>query len=164
MFIHLCVIRLMDAGSIRGLVPKTHCPAPLRQQAVMYGIVHCIFVYGMYEVHPVTGRGGPEWEEMYSCTLSLTSALDGARWSTLLPGRFTPGIETPYALYRGLGAAQGRSGRVRNIWPHGMRCSDRPAPSESLSSPSYGLYSKVNSGSIATIKILPIIYIYIFHF
>jgi rRNA maturation protein Nop10 len=27
---------------------------------------------------------------MYSCTLLLTSALDGGEWSTPCPGRFTP--------------------------------------------------------------------------
>ena len=29
-------------------------------------------------------------EKRYSSTLSLTSALDGGRWSTPRPGRFTP--------------------------------------------------------------------------
>jgi hypothetical protein len=28
---------------------------------------------------------------MYSCNLSLTSALDGGWWSTSRPGRFAPG-------------------------------------------------------------------------
>jgi hypothetical protein len=50
---------------------------------------------------------------MYSCTLSLTSALDGGGWSTPRPGRFTPGKETRYPL----GRPQGRSGRMRKISP-----------------------------------------------
>ena len=49
--------------------------------------------------------------------LSLTSALDGGGWSTPRPGRFTPGKETRYPLYRRLGGPQGRSGRVRKISP-----------------------------------------------
>jgi hypothetical protein len=39
--------------------------------------------------HPRTGHEGPKGEERYSYTLSLTSALEGGRWSTLRPGRFT---------------------------------------------------------------------------
>jgi len=49
--------------------------------------------------------------------LFLTSALDGAGWSTARPGRFTPGKETWYSLYRRLGGSQDRSGRVRKISP-----------------------------------------------
>jgi hypothetical protein len=43
-------------------------------------------------------RGG----ERYSSTLSLTSALVGGGWSKPRLGRFTPGEETPYPLYRRL--------------------------------------------------------------
>ena len=50
---------------------------------------------------------------MYSTTLSLTSELDEGGWSTPGQGRFTPGKETRYPLYRRLGWLQGRSGRVR---------------------------------------------------
>ena len=44
----------------------------------------------------------------------------GARWGGWLaprPGRFTPGKETRYPLYRRLGGPQGRSGRSRKISP-----------------------------------------------
>ena len=41
--------------------------------------------------HPRTGHEGLEGESRYSCTLSLTMALDGGGWSTPRPGRFTPG-------------------------------------------------------------------------
>ena len=44
---------------------------------------------------------------------SLTSALGGGGWSTPLPGRFAPGRETRYPLYRRLGVPQGLSERVR---------------------------------------------------
>ena len=41
--------------------------------------------------------------------------------------------KTRYPLYRRLGGPQGRSGRVRKIWPPtGIRSPDRPARSESL--------------------------------
>ena len=55
--------------------------------------------------------------EKYISTISLTSALDGNRWSTPRPGCFTLGKETWYILYRRLGRAQGCSGRVRKISP-----------------------------------------------
>jgi len=35
------------------------------------------------------------------------SALEGGKWSTPRPGRFTPWKETLYPLYRRLGGAQG---------------------------------------------------------
>ena len=53
----------------------------------------------------------------YSSTLSLTSALDGGGWLTPRPGRFTPGKDTRYPLYRRMGGPQGRSGRVRKTSP-----------------------------------------------
>ena len=41
--------------------------------------------------HPITGHEGPEGEQRYSSTFSLTSALDGGGWSTPRTGRFPPG-------------------------------------------------------------------------
>jgi hypothetical protein len=38
-------------------------------------------------------------------------------WLAPGPGRFTPGKETRYPLYRRLGGPQGRSGQVRKISP-----------------------------------------------
>jgi hypothetical protein len=43
--------------------------------------------------------------------------LDANGWSTVRPGRFTPGKKIRYPLYRRLGGKQNRSGRVRNILP-----------------------------------------------
>jgi hypothetical protein len=63
---------------------------------------------GKGEVRPRTGLEGPEVER-YSSTLSLTSALYGDGWSTPRPGRFTPGRETQYPLYRRQGVPRGRS-------------------------------------------------------
>jgi hypothetical protein len=59
----------------------------------------------------------PRGDDRYSSTLSLTSALNEGGWSTPRAGRFTPGKETRYPLYRRLGGPQGRSGRVRKISP-----------------------------------------------
>jgi hypothetical protein len=53
--------------------------------------------------------------EKYSCTIYLTSSLDGGGWLTPRPSRFTSGTETRYPLYRRLGGPQGRSGRVLNM-------------------------------------------------
>ena len=41
--------------------------------------------------HPRTDHGGPERENEYSYTLSLTSDLNGSGCSTPRSGRFTPG-------------------------------------------------------------------------
>ena len=68
-------------------------------------------------VLPRTGHEGPEEEEQrYSSTLSLTLALDEDGWSTPCLGRFTPGKETRYPLWR-LGGPKGRSGRLRKLSP-----------------------------------------------
>jgi len=53
--------------------------------------VYQIYSKGKGIVHTITGHEGPEGEERYSYTLSLTSALDRGGWSTPRPGRFTPG-------------------------------------------------------------------------
>ena len=41
--------------------------------------------------HPTFCHEGPDGEQRYSSTLSLTSALDVGGWLTPRPGRFTPG-------------------------------------------------------------------------
>ena len=59
-------------------------------------------------------------------------------WLTPRPGRFTPGKESRYPLYRGLGGPQGRSGRLqKNLASTGIRSPDRPVRSESLYRLSY---------------------------
>ena len=107
--------------------PLPRCREPLTDIILLLAF-HCFYIYtylvnfniyysrrGKGKDHPRTGHEGPEGEYSYSCTLSLTSALDGGGWSTPRPGRFTPGKETRYPLYRRLGRPQGRSGRVRKI-------------------------------------------------
>ena len=51
---------------------------------------HQLRYKGKGKVHPRTGHEGPEGEQIYSSTLSLTSALQGCGWLTPRPGRFTP--------------------------------------------------------------------------
>jgi hypothetical protein len=70
------------------------------------------YIKGKGKVLPRTDHEGPEGEYRYSSTLSLTSALDEGGWSTPRPGRFTPGKETRYPLYRRRGGPHGRSGRL----------------------------------------------------
>ena len=50
--------------------------------------------------HPITGHDGPEGEERYSSTISLTSALDGLGGQIHASAALDPGKETRYTLYR----------------------------------------------------------------
>jgi hypothetical protein len=61
-------------------------------------------------VHPITGHEGPEGEDRYSCTLSLTSTTDGEDGHHHAPAAL-PLEKTQYQLYRRLGGSQGQSGR-----------------------------------------------------
>jgi len=57
-----------------------------------------------------------------------TLAVDGGEWSTPSPGRFTPGKETRFPLYRRLGGPQVRAWTcAENLAPTGIRSPDRPA-------------------------------------
>ena len=62
------------------------------------------------------GHEGPEGEQKYNSTLSLTSALDGVGGQRHPPANLPPG-KTRYPLYRRLGGSQGRSGHVWKISP-----------------------------------------------
>jgi hypothetical protein len=84
---------------------------------------------GKGKVHPTAGHEGPEVEKRYNSNISLTSALEGGGWSTPRPGRFTPGKETRYPLYRRLGRPQDQSGGVRKISPPTEIRSVRPVAS-----------------------------------
>ena len=53
---------------------------------------------------------------MYSCALSLTSALDGVGGQRHAPDALPPG-NNRYPLYNRLGGPLGRSGRLRKIPP-----------------------------------------------
>jgi hypothetical protein len=67
-------------------------------------------------------------------------------WLAPRPGRFNPGKETRYPLYRRLCGPQGRSWTAaENLTTTGIRSPDRPALSESLYQLSYpGALCRVN--------------------
>ena len=77
--------------------------------AILKQIFRSVNVKNKYKIHPKTGIEDPEGEERCSCTLSLTSALDGGGGLSHRPGRLTPGMDR-YPLYRGLGGPHGPSG------------------------------------------------------
>jgi len=51
----------------------------------------------------------------------MTAALEGGEWSAACPGHTLPPGKTRYPFYRRLGGPQGRSGRVENLVPTGIR-------------------------------------------
>jgi hypothetical protein len=59
------------------------------------------------KVYPRTGHEGPEGEQRYNSTLSVTSTPDAVGWLTPQFGRFNPCKET---RYRNMGGSQGLSG------------------------------------------------------
>jgi hypothetical protein len=76
---------------------------------------------GKGKVHQRTGHKGPEGEQSYSTTLSLTSALDGGWWSTPHAGHLTPG-NTPGTHCTGgwVGPTAGVDGRGKSSPPQGF--------------------------------------------
>jgi hypothetical protein len=66
---------------------------------------------------PTTDHEGPDGEQRYSSTLSLTSALDGVGGQRQASVTLPPG-KIRYRLYRSLVGRNGRSERVRKISSH----------------------------------------------
>ena len=88
-------------------------------------------------VLPITGHEGPEWEQKYCSTLSLTSTLDGGAWSMPHHSHLNPNREIQYSLNRRLGGLQSQSGWVQKIVPPTrIQSPDHPAPSK-LAPPTY---------------------------
>ena len=87
---------------------------------------------GKGKVHRRTGHEGREAEQKYSCTVSLTSALDGGGWSTPRPGRFNPGKDAVPIVQEAGWASEPVWTGEENLAPTGIRSSDRPARSMSL--------------------------------
>jgi hypothetical protein len=71
---------------------------------------------GKGTVYSITGHEGPEGEKRYSCTLSLTSVLDGVGGQRHAPTAFLQ-VKTRHPFYRRLDGLHGRSGRVQEISP-----------------------------------------------
>ena len=89
--------------------PEWRCAQAYRYHYIL--LLHFSKVKG--KVHPTIYHEGPEGEQRYSSTLSLTLVLHG----TPCPGRFTPGKDARYRSYRRLCRPQRQSGRVRKISP-----------------------------------------------
>ena len=91
---------------------------------------------GKGKVHPRTGHEGPEGEQRYNSTLSLTSALNGwvinATLRLLYP-RERPGTHCKEAGWASEPVWTG----AENLAPTGIRSPERPARSESLYRLSY---------------------------
>jgi hypothetical protein len=88
-------------------------------------------------VLPITGHEGPEGEQKYCFTLSLTSTLDGGGWSMPRHSHLNPNRELQYSLNRRLGGLQGQTGWVQKIAPPTrIQSLDRPAHSK-LAPPIY---------------------------
>jgi hypothetical protein len=66
-----------------------------------------------------------EWT--YSCTIPLTSALDGSGWLTPRPGRFIPGNDTVLILYEAGWAPSSVWTGAKNLVPTGIWSPDFPA-------------------------------------
>jgi hypothetical protein len=75
----------------------------------------CITVKFTIQEAMTAPSGNLRWA--YNTTISLTSALDGGRWPTPGPGRFTPEKETRYPLYRRLIGPKGQFGRAQKRLP-----------------------------------------------
>jgi hypothetical protein len=71
---------------------------------------------GKGKIRPRTIHEGPEAENRYRSTLSLTSTLDGEGGHRYTPAALPPG-KTRYPLYRRLGGSKGRYGRAQEISP-----------------------------------------------
>jgi hypothetical protein len=78
---------------------------------------NCVDWKGKGKVHLMKGHEGPEEEQRCSCTLSVTSMVDGSGWLAPRLESFIRGTKTRYSGYRCLGWRQGLSGRVRKILP-----------------------------------------------
>jgi len=81
----------------------------------------------------INDHEGPDAEQRYNSTLSLTSDIDWSGWPKPRHGCFMPGKETQYPLYRRLDGPQGWSGTVWKIsHATGVQSPYRPARSWSL--------------------------------
>jgi len=69
---------------------------------------------------------------MYSSTLSLTSVVDGAGWSTPHPGLFTPEKEHSTRFTGGWVDPRAGLEEYGISCPTGIQSPDRPGPGESL--------------------------------
>ena len=88
----------------------------------------------LMQVFTVKGEGhkGPEGDYRYSCTLSLTSALDGGGWTSPRPGPFTPGSDPVPIVQQGGWAPRPVWTAAQNLAPSSFRTPDLQTHNESL--------------------------------
>jgi hypothetical protein len=85
----------------------------------------CVLLTELSKIHLVNGKGSPynrPWGPKRGSSgiappFREPRHEEGMGWLAPRPGRFTPGKETWYPLYRRLGGPQGPSGRLRKISP-----------------------------------------------
>jgi hypothetical protein len=90
---------------------------------------------GKGKVHPRTGYEDPEVKQMYSCTFSLTLALDGGGWSMLCSNRFTLGKTSTHCIGGWVGPRASLKGCRKSHHPPlpiRIRFLDHPAHKKSL--------------------------------
>jgi len=82
---------------------------------------------------PRTGSEGPAGEFMYSCTLSLTSALDGSVWVNATSQPLYTWEGDAVSIVQEAGWASGPVSKgVKNLAPIRIQPPDRPVCSQSL--------------------------------
>jgi hypothetical protein len=91
-----------------------------------------LFTKSKVKVHPRTGHKGPEIEQRYSYTLSLTSAIDGVGGQRHAPAALPP-VKRPdtHCIGAWVGLMVDLDG-AENLTPTGIRSPDRPACSDLL--------------------------------
>jgi hypothetical protein len=91
-----------------------------KQPMQLFLIITILFIHWCKDkgkFHRRTGHKGSEWEQRYSSTPSLTSALDGVSGQHHVLTALPPPPASPYPLIRRLGGPQSWSGWVRKISP-----------------------------------------------
>jgi hypothetical protein len=116
---------------------------------------------------PLQGHDGPEGEQRYTSTLSLTSALNGSGWSTPRPGRFTPGRnpvthQTGVWIFVRFGLDKCRISRSRRDSIHGLSSPYRIAILSHLSRPTNVYAININVCLCVYLCVYLYIYIYIY--
>jgi len=78
----------------------------------------------------------------------MTPELEGGEWSAARPGHTLPPGKTRYPIYRRLGGPQGRSDRVENLVPTGIRSRTVQPVAQSLYRLSYRAHINENPDSV----------------
>jgi hypothetical protein len=95
----------------------------MRYTFIIVKTAFCIWTRVLFQSkgkgHPTTGHEGPERKWRYSCTLSLTSALDRGGWSTPRSGRCTSEKDPIPVVQEAVWKAGAVWTRAENLAHHG---------------------------------------------